>query len=82
MKRPGHYNFTGFYRSRHGIFLGVCEGIARRLDWSPWGLRLLMIVLQCTIFPFAILVYFALALVMRREPVERFESMHGRYSRW
>ena len=58
----------GFYRSRHGIFLGVCEGLAGRFDFSPWGLRLLFLALQFTIAPYTILIYIAFALVMKRAP--------------
>ena len=56
------------YRSRYGIFMGVCSGLAERFDFSPWGVRLLFIVLQVTIVPVMFLVYILMAFIMKREP--------------
>jgi phage shock protein C len=72
MQRTTRTRLTGVYRSRDGIFLGVCGGIAERFNFSPWGVRLLFIALQLTIVHLMFLVYIALGLILRRDPVERF----------
>ncbi len=58
----------GLYRSRHGILFGVCEGLARRFDFSPWGMRLAFLLLQFTFVPLMFAVYIVLALAMKKEP--------------
>jgi len=63
----------GLYRSRRGVFLGVCRGVAERFDLSPWGLRLLFLALQLTVVPYMFLIYIALALLMKRMPRYCFE---------
>lgn len=48
---------------RHRLWLGVCAGVARRLDLEPWLIRTLAIAAGVT-GPLAILVYLALYLYM------------------
>ncbi|MCX7014421.1 MAG: PspC domain-containing protein [Candidatus Sumerlaeota bacterium] len=72
------YRTRGFYRSRHGIFLGVCRGLAERFDLSPWGVRLLFVALQFTVVHLMFLIYIVLALLMKRGP----ERSWKRYAAW
>jgi phage shock protein C len=67
-----------FYRSRQDALLfGVCGGIAEQYDWSPWAVRCAAILLQCTVFPWLILVYLIAGLFMKpapRTPFQNFEE--------
>jgi phage shock protein C len=60
----------GLYRSRNGIFLGVCLGVAQFLDFSVFGVRVIMVVLLIFtgLWP-VVFLYFLAALVMKPEPV-------------
>jgi phage shock protein C len=60
----------GFYRSRQGIILGVCRGIAQYFDFSVFWTRTIAVsmLLFSGVWP-VMIVYFALALVMKPEPV-------------
>ena len=60
----------GFYRSRRGMILGVCRGIAQYFDLSVFWVRAIAVCLLVFsgIWP-VMIVYFALALVMKPEPV-------------
>lgn len=52
------------------VFFGVCGGIAEQLNWPPWAVRILFIVLQFSgIFSFMFLVYLALALALPKKSV-------------
>jgi phage shock protein C len=70
MTRIGDPPRRGFYRSRQGIILGVCKGIARYFDFSVFWIRAIAVcmLLFSGIWP-VMIVYFALALVMKPEPV-------------
>ena len=59
----------GIYRSRNGIFLGVCRGIAEYFDFSVFWTRAIMILLMffSGFWPILIL-YFIAALLMKPEP--------------
>lgn len=59
----------GFYRSRKGMILGVCRGIAQYFDFSVFWIRAIsvFILLFSGIWP-VMIVYFGLALVMKPEP--------------
>ena len=72
------YEKRGFYRSRRGIFLGVCRGLAERFDLSPWGLRLLFVALQFTVVHLMFVIYIVLALLMKKQP----ESAWRRHAAW
>ncbi|HKA55506.1 MAG TPA: envelope stress response membrane protein PspC [Candidatus Binatia bacterium] len=61
---------NGLYRSRRGMILGVCRGIAEYFDLSVTGTR----VLACVFLVFsgvwpAVILYFLAALLMKPEPV-------------
>ena len=60
----------GFYRSRSGLILGVCRGIAEYFDFSVFWTRVItfMIFLFSGFWPVVVL-YFVAALVMKPEPV-------------
>ena len=60
----------GFYRSRQGVILGVCKGIDQYFDFSVFWIRTIAVcmLLFSGIWP-VMIVYFALALVMKPEPV-------------
>ena len=58
------------YRSRSGMILGVCKGLAEYFDFSLFGMR----VLACILLVFSgvwpiIVLYFLAALLMKPEPV-------------
>lgn len=70
MKRFEKMLRGGMYRSRDGIILGVCKGIAEYFDFSIfWTRAVVLILLFFTgLWPIAVL-YFIAALIMRPEPV-------------
>ncbi|MBI3797175.1 MAG: PspC domain-containing protein [Deltaproteobacteria bacterium] len=58
------------YRSRSGMILGVCKGLAEYFDFSLFGMR----VLTCILLVFSgvwpiIVLYFLAAVLMKPEPV-------------
>lgn len=65
----------GFYRSRRGIILGVCRGIAEYFDFSVFWVRLIAVVLFLFtgFWPTGIL-YFVAAFLMKPEPVIPIEN--------
>ena len=70
MRGLGSVFRKGFYRSRNGLILGVCKGIAEYFDFSVFWTRAItfMIFLFSGLWP-AIVLYFVAALVMKPEPV-------------
>jgi phage shock protein C len=60
----------GLYRSRNGIILGVCRGIAEYFDFSVFWVRAIVLILLFVsgFWPIMIL-YFIAALLMKPEPV-------------
>ena len=60
----------GLYRSRNGIILGVCRGIAEYFDFSVFWARTIVFILFLFsgFWPIAVL-YFIAALLMKPEPV-------------
>jgi phage shock protein C len=65
----------GIYRSRDGVFLGVCKGIAEYFDFSVFWVRIVLIV----VFIFSgfwpvIGVYLVAAFFMKPKPVKPLES--------
>ena len=56
------------YRSHRGMFLGVCAGLADRLDVSRFGVRLLFVILQIWVFKYTWVAYLIAALVLPRAP--------------
>jgi phage shock protein C len=65
----------GLYRSRNGIILGVCRGIADYFDFSVFWARVITLVLLflAGFWPVMIL-YFVAALLMKPEPVIPIET--------
>ncbi len=71
-----HYEKQGgIYRSRNGVFLGVCRGIAEYFDLSVFWIRIALVV----VFIFSgfwpvIGVYLVAAFFMKPKPVKPIES--------
>ncbi len=67
------------YRSRRGMILGVCRGIADYLAFPVFLVRLGFIVgfFMSGFFP-ALLVYFVAAILMKPEPPMAYESDYDR----
>ncbi len=69
-RQPG-----GPYRSRRGLILGVCAGLARHFDMSTFWMRVLwLLVFLFTGFWPIVFIYFLAALLMKPEPVVAFRS--------
>ena len=66
----------GPYRSRSGILLGVCKGLAEHFDFSVFWTRFIFVgfLLFTGIWPIAGL-YIIAALLMKPEPVVKFNSV-------
>jgi phage shock protein C len=60
----------GLYRSRNGLVLGVCRGIAEHFDFSVFWARAIVVILLffSGLWPIMAL-YFIAALLMKPEPV-------------
>jgi phage shock protein C len=66
---------SGPYRSRHGLILGVCKGLARYMDCSVFLLRLIVVVIALlSAFWPVVLIYLLVALVMKPEPILHLET--------
>jgi phage shock protein C len=65
----------GLYRSRNGLVLGVCRGIAEHFDFSVFWARAIVLILLffSGLWPIMAL-YFIAALLMKPEPVIPIES--------
>ena len=59
----------GLYRSRHGVIMGVCKGIADYFDFSVFWTRAitLLLFLLTGFWPMGV-IYFVAALIMKPEP--------------
>lgn len=70
-----HGNRGGLYRSRSGVFLGVCKGIASHYDLSVFWVRmgLIVIFLLSGFWP-VIGIYIVAALLMKPKPVKPIET--------
>lgn len=70
MRRSEEILRGGFYRSRNGIVLGVCRGIAEYFDFSVFWTRVIVVALFffSGFWPVMVL-YFIAALLMKLEPV-------------
>ena len=65
----------GLYRSRNGIILGVCRGIAEYFDFSVfWTRAIVLIIFFFSGFWPIMALYFIAALLMKPEPVIPIES--------
>lgn len=59
-----------FYRSRNGVILGVCRGVAEYFDFSLFWIRAIAVIfLLFTGFWPTLILYFIAALLMKPEPV-------------
>ena len=69
MKRFERILHGGLYRSRNGIILGVCRGVAEYFDFSVFWARTIVFILFLFsgLWPIAAL-YFIAALLMKPEP--------------
>ena len=65
----------GMYRSRHGVILGVCKGIADYFDFSVGWTRTIVVFLWLfTGFWPIFFLYFIAALILKPEPVLPIQS--------
>ena len=62
----------GLYRSRSGIILGVCRGIADYLNFSVFWIRIILVILFLIsgFWPVVVL-YFVAGFLMKPEPIIR-----------
>ncbi|WP_136809810.1 envelope stress response membrane protein PspC [Desulfosediminicola flagellatus] len=66
---------NGIYRSREGVLLGVCQGIADHYDLSIFWVRFgLVIVFMLSGFWPVIGIYIVAALLMKPRPVQPIQS--------
>lgn len=65
----------GLYRSRQGVILGVCKGIAEYFDFSVFWTRAIAVLLLVFtgLWP-TVFLYFLAALLMKPKPVIPIES--------
>ncbi len=65
----------GLYRSRNGIILGVCRGLANFFDLKAFWIRIIVVIifLASGVWPVLVL-YFVASLLMKPEPVRPIES--------
>jgi len=69
MRRFGTIINGGIYRSRHGIIMGVCRGVAEYFDVSVfWTRAITLILFLVTGFWPMGAIYFAAALLLKPEP--------------
>ncbi len=70
MRRLKRIFSGGLYRSRRGVILGVCRGIAEYFDFSLFWTRTFVVIflLVSGLWP-AVGLYFIAALLMKPEPV-------------
>ncbi|MCX8035560.1 MAG: envelope stress response membrane protein PspC [Candidatus Sumerlaeia bacterium] len=71
----------GLYRSRNGMILGVCKGIADYLEFPVTALRAITVILMLITGPgiaLWVIAYFVVALLMKPEPILPFESESDR----
>ncbi len=65
----------GLYRSRNGVILGVCRGLADHFDFSVFWMRFLWIaIMLLTGFWPVLIAYFIAGLIMKPEPVIPFAN--------
>ncbi len=65
----------GIYRSRNGVFLGVCQGIAEHFDFTVFWIRMAMVIaFILTGFWPVIGIYLVAAFFMKPKPVRPIKS--------
>lgn len=68
-------NGRGIYRSRNGVILGICKGLADYYDFSVFWVRVVMVgILLVSGFWPVIGIYLIAALFMKPEPVQPLEN--------
>ena len=61
---------SGLYRSRDGVLLGVCRGIADYFDFSVFWIRMITVILILISGFWPIIgIYFIAALLMKPKPI-------------
>ncbi|HBF33978.1 TPA: envelope stress response membrane protein PspC [Candidatus Sumerlaeota bacterium] len=69
----------GWYRSRNGVFMGVCRGLAEHFDFPVFGMRVLWILVALvTVFWPVVIVYLIAGVLMKPEPVVPFQTAEDR----
>ena len=69
MSRYSRTNRRGLYRSRNGVLLGVCRGVADYFDFSVFWIRAAAVILfLCTGFWPIVAIYILAALLMKSDP--------------
>jgi phage shock protein C len=75
MNRFRNRTGRGLYRSRDGVVLGVCRGLADYLDFSLFWLRTFVVIVMFLSGLWPMLgIYILAALLMRPEPVQPIEN--------
>ncbi|MGD8882996.1 MAG: PspC domain-containing protein [Desulfobacterales bacterium] len=70
MNRYTRFYRNGIYRSRSGVILGVCKGLADHFDFSVFWTRMIAVIFLIVAgFLPAIGLYLLAALLMKPEPV-------------
>ncbi|MGD2187428.1 MAG: PspC domain-containing protein [Desulfobacterales bacterium] len=70
MRSHNRIRRNGIYRSRSGIILGVCKGLAEHFDFSVFWTRVVALIFLFVVgFLPAIGLYLLAALLMKPEPV-------------
>jgi phage shock protein C len=76
MTRYSRLQRRGLYRSRNGVILGVCRGVADYFDFSVFWIRATVVILFiCTGFWPIVGVYILAALLMKSDPVRSSASL-------
>jgi phage shock protein C len=76
MSRLRRYTYNrGFYRSRTGVILGVCRGLADYFDLNVFWIRIILLFMLVIsgIWP-TLLLYFIASLLMKPEPVKPIDT--------
>ena len=75
MRRLDKNSRRGLYRSRNGIILGVCRGVAEYFDFSVFWARMITVVLLFVTGLWPLMgIYIVAALLMKPEPVIPIET--------
>ena len=71
MSRFNSMSRPGLYRSRNGVIMGVCRGLADYFDFSVFWIRAIAVIFFIfTGFWPVVAIYFLAALLMRSEPAQ------------
>lgn len=72
--RPGEGRL--YLDKYNGKFLGVCAGIADYFGWTPIWIRLALVIggIVSGTFPFLILIYFVIAVIVPKKPIHLYRE--------